>query len=102
MTRPSQPGFLLQHDCRILQRCHALTQHLARRFGWIVQLQHGEAVAAVLFSPPAGGLVGIEWADVPGANAEDVLHGGHGKRSVGDVHVGNAIQWHTKTMGSSG
>ena len=85
MTRPSQPGFLLHHDRRVFQRCHALTQHLAGRLCWIVQLQHGETVAAVLLSPPAGGLVGIEWADVPRADLKDVLHGGTLVRMTGAI-----------------
>jgi len=42
-----------------------------------------------------------EWSDVPRADAEDVSHGAHGRRSVGDVHVSDAIQWHTETMCST-
>ena len=85
MPRPSQPGFLLQHDRRVFQRCHALPQHLARRLCWIVQLQHGEAIDAVLFSPPAGSLVGIEGADMPRPDLKDVLHGGTLVRMIGNT-----------------
>jgi len=73
-ARISRPGFLSFHW--VLEGCQALTQHLARGLCWIVQLQHGEPVYAVAFSPPAGGLVRGEGANVPRPDLEDVLHCG--------------------------
>ena len=85
----------------MLERCHAEAMDHARRLCWIIQRDHGVVITAVRLGEVLRGYVRGEWSDMPRTNAEDVLHGGHGRRSVGDMHIGDAIQWHTETMCST-
>ena len=63
------------------QLSHAQPVDPARRFGWIIERDQGEVIAAVALGKVLRRDVGGERPDVPRADAEDV---GHARDSSAD------------------
>lgn len=53
----------------------------ARRFCWIIHRDHRVVITAVLLGKGGGSDVSGEWSDVPGTDAEEILHG----KSLGGI-----------------